>query len=338
MYDRGYTGHEHMAGFGLINMNGRMYDPYLQRFLSPDMYVQNPSDAQNYNRYSYALNNPLMYTDPSGWNIAPSDSEGDHDEPGTYGDLISEPRNPWSNIPHIAAAKAGSYYYDGSYRNGLGETVSFEEVRTNYVLAKATFTINVSSGLKVTTRYSDVTGQGITFTDNSGGEYFFTVNSEGTYFSAVNKEGQRNLASRGGAPMIESSYGANMVNSFATLIDGVAIISELSPSPIIPRRAFNNVKASAAAGKLIAKGNVLLTWVAVGADGIDLYNNRDKATNGDYAKWGVDIGLAAAGTGLLAVATFIPGVNVVAWGVALFVVSTANTYGAFDPLYQKLNN
>jgi RHS repeat-associated protein len=51
--DRGYTGHEHMAGFGLINMNGRLYDPYLQRFLSPDPYVQEPGNAQNYNRYSY---------------------------------------------------------------------------------------------------------------------------------------------------------------------------------------------------------------------------------------------------------------------------------------------
>jgi RHS repeat-associated protein len=55
-----------MCGFGLINMNGRLYDPYLQRFLSPDPYVQAPGNAQNYNRYSYCLNNPLMFTDPSG--------------------------------------------------------------------------------------------------------------------------------------------------------------------------------------------------------------------------------------------------------------------------------
>lgn len=68
-FDRGYTGHEHMRGFGLINMNGRVYDPYLQRFLSPDPYVQEPGNAQNYNRYSYCVNNPLMYTDPSGENF-----------------------------------------------------------------------------------------------------------------------------------------------------------------------------------------------------------------------------------------------------------------------------
>ena len=71
-FDRGYTGHESMAGFGLINMNGRLYDPYLQRFLSPDRYVQSPFNAQSYNRYTYCLNNPLMYTDPSGWFEAPT--------------------------------------------------------------------------------------------------------------------------------------------------------------------------------------------------------------------------------------------------------------------------
>ncbi len=65
-FDRGYTGHEQMAGFGLINMNGRLYDPYLQRFLSPDNVIQNPEKSQNYNRYSYCMNNPLKYTDPTG--------------------------------------------------------------------------------------------------------------------------------------------------------------------------------------------------------------------------------------------------------------------------------
>ena len=55
-----------MPNFGLINMNGRLYDPYLARFLSPDNYVQLPDFSQSFNRYSYCLNNPLKYTDPSG--------------------------------------------------------------------------------------------------------------------------------------------------------------------------------------------------------------------------------------------------------------------------------
>lgn len=63
---RGYTGHEMLPEFGIINMNGRLYDPLLGRFFSPDNYVQLPDFSQSYNRYSYCLNNPLKYTDPSG--------------------------------------------------------------------------------------------------------------------------------------------------------------------------------------------------------------------------------------------------------------------------------
>lgn len=63
---RGYTGHEMLNDFDIINMNGRLYDPVLGRFFSPDNYVQLPDYSQSFNRYSYCLNNPLKYTDPSG--------------------------------------------------------------------------------------------------------------------------------------------------------------------------------------------------------------------------------------------------------------------------------
>lgn len=67
---RGYTGHEMLPELSLVNMNGRMYDPVLARFLSPDDYVQLPSSAQGFNRYAYCMNNPLKYVDPSGEFIA----------------------------------------------------------------------------------------------------------------------------------------------------------------------------------------------------------------------------------------------------------------------------
>jgi RHS repeat-associated protein len=63
---RGFTGHEHLDEFGLINMNNRIYDPVLGRMLAVDNFVQNPLLTQNYNRYSYAYNNPLCNTDPNG--------------------------------------------------------------------------------------------------------------------------------------------------------------------------------------------------------------------------------------------------------------------------------
>lgn len=64
--NRGYTGHEHLDEAGLINMNGRTYDPIVGRMLSPDNYIQAPEFTQSLNRYSYCWNNPLSYTDPSG--------------------------------------------------------------------------------------------------------------------------------------------------------------------------------------------------------------------------------------------------------------------------------
>jgi RHS repeat-associated protein len=66
LLNRGYTGHEHLKEFSLINMNARLYDPITARMLSPDNYVQTPTNAMNFNRYSYALNNPLRYNDPDG--------------------------------------------------------------------------------------------------------------------------------------------------------------------------------------------------------------------------------------------------------------------------------
>ncbi|NTX51806.1 RHS repeat-associated core domain-containing protein [Myxococcus sp. CA039A] len=63
----GFTGHEHDDELRLINMRGRMYDPQTGRFLSPDPSVQAPLFGQSFNRYSYVLNNPLRFSDPSGF-------------------------------------------------------------------------------------------------------------------------------------------------------------------------------------------------------------------------------------------------------------------------------
>ncbi len=64
---RGYTGHRHHYKHNLINMNGRTYDPTISRFTSPDPYIQDPTNSQSFNRYAYLMNNPLKYTDPTGY-------------------------------------------------------------------------------------------------------------------------------------------------------------------------------------------------------------------------------------------------------------------------------
>ncbi len=65
-FPRGFGGHITWPIFNLINMGGRLYDPEIAQFLSPDNYVQLPDYSQSFNRYSYCLNNPLRYSDPSG--------------------------------------------------------------------------------------------------------------------------------------------------------------------------------------------------------------------------------------------------------------------------------
>ncbi len=64
--NKGYTGHEMDDEVGVINMNARIYDPYLGRFLSADPVLPDMWDMQAFNRYSYVRNNPLSYVDPTG--------------------------------------------------------------------------------------------------------------------------------------------------------------------------------------------------------------------------------------------------------------------------------
>jgi RHS repeat-associated protein len=63
----GFTGQEHDADLGLINMKGRMYDPTSRRFLTPDPFIFDLFNPQGLNRYAYVTNNPLNLIDPSGF-------------------------------------------------------------------------------------------------------------------------------------------------------------------------------------------------------------------------------------------------------------------------------
>lgn len=64
---QGFTGHEEVETMNLVHMNGRIYDPLLGRFLSADPFIQDPGNSQSLNRYSYCLNNPMAFTDPTGY-------------------------------------------------------------------------------------------------------------------------------------------------------------------------------------------------------------------------------------------------------------------------------
>ena len=65
--NRGFTGHEELDAVGLVHMNGRVYDPLLARFGTPDPTTESPFSTQGWNRYSCVGNSPLNFTDPSGY-------------------------------------------------------------------------------------------------------------------------------------------------------------------------------------------------------------------------------------------------------------------------------
>jgi RHS repeat-associated protein len=63
----GFAGHRDDAEDGLVDMNGRVYDPRTARFVTPDPFVRDLLDGQGLNRYAYVGNNPVSYIDPSGF-------------------------------------------------------------------------------------------------------------------------------------------------------------------------------------------------------------------------------------------------------------------------------
>ena len=88
---RGFTSHEHLDRTGLIHMNGRVFDPEIGRFLSPDIFVANRADSQAWNRYSYVRNSPMSATDPSGFIEQGVGATGGPDGDG----LVVPPLPPW---------------------------------------------------------------------------------------------------------------------------------------------------------------------------------------------------------------------------------------------------
>ena len=113
---RGYTFQEEMPEFGLVNLNGRLYDPLLGRMLSPDPYVQEPGMTQSYNRYSYCLNNPLKYTDTNGefWHLIIGAVIGGIVNWGTHGAEFS-----WKGLAHFGIGAVS-----GALSAGIGSGIS----------------------------------------------------------------------------------------------------------------------------------------------------------------------------------------------------------------------
>jgi len=123
--NRGYTMHEHLDAFGIINMNGRVYDPLTAQFLSPDPFVQSPDNWANYNRYGYCLNNPLIYSDPSGYLV-------------TAAQLKEIRDGAWDGGIHSSAGAGVSGYGGGGGSGGHYEDITTSTFYLSYSINKKT--------------------------------------------------------------------------------------------------------------------------------------------------------------------------------------------------------
>ncbi len=163
--DRGFTGQEEMDEVGLVNMNGRVYDASLGRFMSADPTVPYPQNLQSYNRYSYSRNNPLRANDPSGF-----DDEGVDDTGSSASDSEWDLSSSWYN----------------SYSSGLmGFGAGFG---TGFGLGLASNTDSFSFGA---TNYSYFGGFGAT---NSAGTFDFNINDVLGWSNGIMLTGSGNSA------------------------------------------------------------------------------------------------------------------------------------------------
>lgn len=97
-----FTDQELDAESGLYNYDARLYDPIVGRFISPDAIIPNAFYSQSHNRYSYCLNHPLKYNDPSGHEEAEhgqSDEEDDEEVPSDDEDSQDNVNNNEDEVP-----------------------------------------------------------------------------------------------------------------------------------------------------------------------------------------------------------------------------------------------
>lgn len=189
---RGFTTHETLEDVGVINMNGRIYDPVLGRFVQPDPFIQEPGNDQNFNRFSYCLNNPLKYTDMSGYDYGGGKMRHDtQGQPVLYVDGIRiEPNSAGYRMYSNIIANGG---------NGSGvSSVHFYGVSNgNGVALKSTITTRgglIDQGLLINTKSEYRTVNGKQFA-----AYYPEVATNATKTSP-------GIDATGGVILIETSY------------------------------------------------------------------------------------------------------------------------------------
>jgi RHS repeat-associated protein len=134
--DFGYTGQRTYGSLGLLDYHARWYSPSLGRFVQADTLVPDLFNPQSLNRYSYTLNNPVKYTDPSGhWVVEdPDDTSNDayippgHSQSSACG--YSSYASYYTSISYGASDTYDTYVYEpglvGKSSSGVNESIEDE--------------------------------------------------------------------------------------------------------------------------------------------------------------------------------------------------------------------
>ena len=336
---RGFTGHEHLTEFDLINMNGRVYDPVLARFLSPDPFVQFPGMTDGHNRYAYALNNPLRYTDPSGYYslehiidlLMNSEYGGTWTSQGGLSYFATQGQVSMfvaHDLPALATSGGGgggtSYVVSPTSIPGSYQYVGFLDYsKKDFFIGKSItgepIYINLGPSVGVIGMYLlNSTYSANALVQNLSGSWGNTNNNMfvGTKGPGVSSGGASNSGGINQRLFGEITLGASgaafMINESAGMS-----LKGLSQSDA----AFKTLKG-------IKVGTKVLGRLAGGADvAFNLYLYGENPSWGNAAKLGVSFtatGLTYSGN---------------PWAVgAGLTIGALDLYGTFDPLYNDLNS
>ncbi len=125
----GFTDLEHDDDLGLINMNGRVYDPRQKRMLTVDPHITFPLFGQSWNPYSYALNNPVNFTDPTGFSVCTGSGKNEHGcwkNGGSEGGKLTVTAPDNLDVPNKTDGKPYTNS-EGTEANGPGRAVEVED-------------------------------------------------------------------------------------------------------------------------------------------------------------------------------------------------------------------
>ena len=242
--NRGFTGHEHIEEVGLIHMNGRVYDQELGRFLSADPLIQAPFVTNSFNRYSYVMNNPLKYTDPTGF----SGYEGGACTADSSGSSSNQSSNSGSNGCGPGRPGGHSGKGDGSKTTSSGSGDEADSENKD---------ISVDKNIGTTTVY----GNNVDYSNDPDNPYHHYSDSSIDNTQAVLDVAGQIPGLGMFADLVNAAlyaYQGDMVNASISLFSMIPIVGNGASAGRIGRRTYQQLKKAGVICSFVA-GTIVAT-------------------------------------------------------------------------------